>query len=120
MEKEVKKSRREFLKQTGTMAGALAFGAAASKYFSATPAFAAKSSAPIRIGVVLPYSKSYKVIGDRVTAGLELALNQAARGAGREEPLSGRRPLRPKIRNHQRRFGDETPNRTDQGAEAYR
>ena len=77
MEKEVKKSRREFLKQTGTMAGALAFGAAASKVFSAAPAFAAKSSAPIRVGVVLPYSKSYKVIGDRVTAGLELALNQA-------------------------------------------
>ncbi len=69
--------RRSFLKKTGAVSGALALGGLAGSMLTGTPAFAAESSKPIKIGVVLPFSRSYKVIGDRVHAGLELALNLA-------------------------------------------
>ena len=57
--------------------GAVALSGLSDKILGSAPAYAAKSSGAIRIGVVLPFSRSYKVIGDRVVAGLELALNQA-------------------------------------------
>ena len=69
-------SRRTFLQNAAIIGGAAAVGGLASSSGTA-PAFAAESSGPIKIGVVLPFSRSYKVIGDRVVAGLELALNQA-------------------------------------------
>ena len=68
-------SRRSFLKGTGALGGAAALGAAAESVFSAAPAYAQVSSSPLKIGVVLPFSGSYKVIGDRVQAGLELAFH---------------------------------------------
>ncbi len=69
-------TRRTFLKDTATMGGAAAL-AGLTGSIGGSPAFASESSKPIKIGVVLPFSRVYKVIGDRVTAGLELALNQA-------------------------------------------
>jgi branched-chain amino acid transport system substrate-binding protein len=75
-EKKKGVSRRTFLKETATMGGAAALTGLAGSIVS-SPAFAAESSKPIKIGVILPFSRAYKVIGDRVTAGLELALNQA-------------------------------------------
>lgn len=73
-------SRRGFLKQSATVAGAAALGGLAGNLLGGAPAYAAQSSGPIKIGVILPFSRAYKVIGDRVTAGLELALAQAGGG----------------------------------------
>jgi branched-chain amino acid transport system substrate-binding protein len=70
-------SRRTFLKETAAIGGAAALSGLAADIITGAPAYAAEASGPIKIGVVLPFSLSYKVIGDRVTAGLELALNQA-------------------------------------------
>jgi len=70
-------SRRTFLKETAAVGGAAALSGLASSIIGGAPAYAAESSGPIKIGVVLPFSLAYKVIGDRVTAGLELALHQA-------------------------------------------
>jgi branched-chain amino acid transport system substrate-binding protein len=69
-------SRRSFLKNTGKLGGAVALSGVAGSLLKAAPAYASSSGA-IKIGVVLPFSRAYKVIGDRVFAGLELALNQA-------------------------------------------
>jgi branched-chain amino acid transport system substrate-binding protein len=77
MEKKEGMSRRSFLKSTGVVSGAVALGSMTGKLLGGSPAYAAESSGPIKIGVVLPFSLSYKVIGDRVEAGLELALNLA-------------------------------------------
>ncbi|MBU1157310.1 MAG: ABC transporter substrate-binding protein [Proteobacteria bacterium] len=76
-EKKMDVTRRSFLKKTATVAGAAAISGMAGNLLSGAPAYAAKGSGPIKIGVVLPFSRAYKVIGDRVVAGLELALNQA-------------------------------------------
>jgi len=73
-------TRRSFLKGTGTIGGALALGGAVGSVLEGAPAYAAVSSSPIKIGVILPFSGSYKVIGDRVVAGLELAVNMAGGG----------------------------------------
>ncbi len=70
-------SRRTFLKETAAIGGAAAFSGLAADMLTSAPAYAAEGSGPIKIGVVLPFSLSYKVIGDRVTAGLELALHQS-------------------------------------------
>jgi branched-chain amino acid transport system substrate-binding protein len=67
-------SRRSFLKSTGV---AVAIGTAAGSLLKGTPAYAQASSSPVKIGVILPFSGSYKVIGDRVQAGLELAIHMA-------------------------------------------
>lgn len=67
-------SRRSFLKTTGA---AVALSAAAGSFLERAPAYAQVSSSPVKIGVILPFSGSYKVIGDRVQAGLELAINMA-------------------------------------------
>ena len=77
-------SRRVFLKESATIAGAAALTGVAGKFLSGSPAFAAESSAPIKIGVVLPFSRAYKVIGDRVCAGMELALAQSGGYKGRK------------------------------------
>jgi branched-chain amino acid transport system substrate-binding protein len=77
MEKRQEISRRSFLKNTGVIGGAVALGGITSSFLGGSPAYAAASSGPIKIGVVLPFSRAYKVIGDRVFAGLELALQQA-------------------------------------------
>jgi branched-chain amino acid transport system substrate-binding protein len=77
MEQEKKGvSRRTFLKETAVVGGAAALGSLVGSSISGAPVYAAEGSGPIKIGVVLPFSLSYKVIGDRVTAGLELALHQ--------------------------------------------
>jgi branched-chain amino acid transport system substrate-binding protein len=75
-EKKNGQSRRTFLKSTAAIGGAAALGSLA-KGMVGAPAFASEGSGPIKIGVVLPFSRSYKVIGDRVVAGLELALDKA-------------------------------------------
>ncbi len=80
MKEEKGTTRRSFLKETGAVGGALALGGMASPLIKGAPAFAADASSPIKIGVVLPFSGSYKVIGDRVAAGLEMALNLAGGG----------------------------------------
>lgn len=77
MKEEKGVTRRSFLKGTGTLGGALALGGAVGSVLQGAPAYAAISSSPIKIGVILPFSGSYKVIGDRVVAGLELAVNMA-------------------------------------------
>jgi branched-chain amino acid transport system substrate-binding protein len=76
-EKKKDVTRRGFLKHSATLAGAAAVGGLAGNLLSGAPALAAKGSGPIKIGVVLPFSRAYKVIGDRVAAGLELALAEA-------------------------------------------
>jgi len=76
-EKKRDVSRRKFFKQSATLAGAAAVGGLASNLMGGAPAYASNSSGPIRIGIVLPFSRAYKVIGDRVAAGLELALAEA-------------------------------------------
>lgn len=70
-------SRRSFLKETAAIGGAAALTGLGGSLIGGAPAFAAEASGPIKIGVVLPFSLAYKVIGDRVAAGLELALHQA-------------------------------------------
>jgi branched-chain amino acid transport system substrate-binding protein len=70
-------SRRSFLKGTGAVGSAVALGSAAGSFLQGAPAYAQASSSPIKIGVILPFSGSYKVIGDRVQAGLELAIHMA-------------------------------------------
>ncbi|RJX33980.1 MAG: twin-arginine translocation signal domain-containing protein [Desulfarculus sp.] len=77
MEQKKDVTRRGFLKQSATVAGAAALSGLAGNLLGGAPAYAAKGSGPIKIGVVLPFSRAYKVIGDRVVAGLELALAQA-------------------------------------------
>ncbi len=77
MEKNSGITRRAFLKNSSLAGGAVALSGVAGSLLKGAPAYAAQSSESIRIGVVLPFSKSYKVIGDRVEAGLELALNLA-------------------------------------------
>lgn len=76
-EKKNDVTRRNFLKKSAAVAGAAAISGLAGNLLGGAPAFAASGSGPIKIGVVLPFSRAYKVIGDRVVAGLELALNQA-------------------------------------------
>ncbi len=75
MDQKKNVTRRSFLKKSATLAGAAAVSGMAGQLINKAPAHAA--SGPIKIGVILPYSRAYKVIGDRVTAGLELALNMA-------------------------------------------
>jgi branched-chain amino acid transport system substrate-binding protein len=70
-------TRRSFLKNTSMIGGAVALGGVAGSLLRGSPAYASQSSKTIKIGVVLPFSRAYKVIGDRVFSGLELALNQA-------------------------------------------
>ena len=77
MEEEKGISRRSFLKGTGAVGGAVALAGVAGSFLEGAPAYAAVSSSPIKIGVILPFSGSYKVIGDRVQAGLELAIHMA-------------------------------------------
>ncbi len=77
MKDEKKISRRSFLKGTGAVGSAVALGTTAGSFLKAAPAYAQASSSPVKIGVVLPFSGSYKVIGDRVQAGLELAIHMA-------------------------------------------
>ncbi|MEJ2716431.1 MAG: ABC transporter substrate-binding protein [Deltaproteobacteria bacterium] len=76
MEKKRDLTRRTFIKGSAAAGGAAVLSGLG-KGIVAAPAFAAEGSGPIKIGVVLPFSRAYKVIGDRVTAGLELALHQA-------------------------------------------
>ncbi|HWT80211.1 MAG TPA: ABC transporter substrate-binding protein, partial [Candidatus Methylomirabilis sp.] len=80
MKEEERVTRRSFLKGTGTLGGALALGGTVGSALQGAPAYAAVSSSPIKIGVILPFSGSYKVIGDRVVAGLELAVQMAGGG----------------------------------------
>lgn len=80
MKEEKGVTRRSFLKGTGTLGGALALGGAVGSVLQGASAYAAVSSSPIKIGVILPFSGSYKVIGDRVQAGLELAIHLAGGG----------------------------------------
>jgi branched-chain amino acid transport system substrate-binding protein len=80
MKEKKEVTRRSFLKGTGTIGGALALGGAVGSLLKGAPAYAAVSSSPIKIGVILPFSGSYKVIGDRVVAGLELAVQMAGGG----------------------------------------
>jgi branched-chain amino acid transport system substrate-binding protein len=76
MEKKQEVTRRTFLKSSAAVGGATLLGSLGNGIVGA-PAYAAESSGPIKVGIVLPFSRAYKVIGDRVTAGLELALHQA-------------------------------------------
>jgi len=80
MKEEKGVTRRSFLKGTGTLGGALALGGAVGSVLQGAPAYGAVSSSPIKIGVILPFSGSYKVIGDRVQAGFELAIHLAGGG----------------------------------------
>ena len=77
MEEEKGISRRSFLTVAGAAGGAAALAGVADSFLKGVPAYAAVSSSPVKIGVVLPFSGSYKVIGDRVVAGLELAIHMA-------------------------------------------
>jgi len=77
MEEEKGISRRSFLTVAGAAGGAAALAGVADSFLKGAPAYAAVSSSPVKIGVVLPFSGSYKVIGDRVVAGLELAIHMA-------------------------------------------
>jgi len=77
MEEEKGISRRSFLKGTGVIGSTAALAGVASSLLKGAPAYAAVSSSPIKIGVILPFSGSYKVIGDRVQAGLDLAIHMA-------------------------------------------
>jgi len=77
MREEEAVTRRSFLKRTGAIGGTLALGESVGSVLKGAPAYAAVSSSPIKIGVILPFSGSYKVIGDRVQAGLELAVHLA-------------------------------------------
>ena len=80
MEKEKGISRRSFLKGTGAIGTTMALAGGADSFLKGAPAYAAVSSSPIKIGVILPFSGSYKVIGDRVQAGLDLAIQMAGGG----------------------------------------
>jgi len=81
MKEKKEVTRRAFLQGAGTLGGALALGGAVGSVLKGAPAYAAVSSSPIKIGVILPFSGSYKVIGDRVVAGLELAVHLAGGGS---------------------------------------
>ena len=55
MEEKQGISRRSFLKNTGVIGGAVALGGITNSFLGGSPAYAAASSGPIKIGVVLPF-----------------------------------------------------------------
>jgi branched-chain amino acid transport system substrate-binding protein len=75
-----KLNRRQFLKATGVAAGTLA----ASSLLSACGPFAGTTSggAPVKIGVLLPYSDIYAALGESITAAMEMAFEEAGNTAG--------------------------------------
>ncbi len=60
-------TRREFIKTVAVGAGALSLGP-----LLQACAPSAGSTAPVKIGVLLPYSKVYAALGDSITKGMEL------------------------------------------------
>jgi len=64
-------SRRRFLKSTAVATGAATVG-------GLLPAqFAIGASAPVRIGILLPYSGTYAMLGESITDAMKLRLSQA-------------------------------------------
>ncbi len=70
-------TRREFIKTAAVGAGALSFGPLLQ---ACTPS--AGSNSPVKIGVLLPYSKVYAALGDSITKGMELYLASVNNIAG--------------------------------------
>lgn len=69
-------SRREFVKKTILAGSTIAAGG----MFNAVPLFA--STAPVRVGCILPYSKVYAVLGESITNGMMLYFDEVGGKAG--------------------------------------
>jgi branched-chain amino acid transport system substrate-binding protein len=71
-------TRRDFLKATGVAAA----GLAAAPLFSACAGIAGTASGPVKIGVLLPYSDIYAVLGESITEAMKMYLEQVGNEAG--------------------------------------
>jgi branched-chain amino acid transport system substrate-binding protein len=69
-------TRREFLKLAGVTAAAATIGMPLLSSCATAP------SAPVKIGVLLPYSDIYAGLGESITAAMEMAIEEAGGSAG--------------------------------------
>jgi branched-chain amino acid transport system substrate-binding protein len=79
--KESKKmtfSRRDFLKVAGGSAAAMAMPS----ILSACSALGGSASGPLKLGVLLPYSDIYAVLGESITEAMQLVFDEAGNEAG--------------------------------------
>lgn len=71
-------SRRDFLKTVAVGAGALSLGPLLQACSPSAPA----SSSPVKVGVLLPYSKVYAALGNSITNGMQMYLDGVNNVAG--------------------------------------
>ncbi len=72
-------SRREFLRAAGIAAGAVA---AAPLLSACGPFVGGRATGPVKIGILLPYSDIYAVLGESITAAMEMYFEEVGNEAG--------------------------------------
>ncbi len=75
-------TRRDFLKQVGATAGAVAAAPLALSSGFTPKRVYAQTSDPVRIGVLLPYSDIYALLGESITHAMEMYFDQIGWQAG--------------------------------------